>query len=148
MNIIITNKKSKEIKHFIIDALIDEDKKNYHIKGLNKKLIIKKEHVDIYFTTDLIEQIATKENDEEKTVYKQTISDIHLAPIYNGESVGSIDDVDKITVKRIREKYAETDELKILRLKLSGESELFDKYHQEVELIRKESSDFKKIYFP
>lgn len=148
MNLAIFKKGSNKVDLFILDCI----QTGNNFAGSNIKAHgLKDRHYDFVWTNDMVEPITEKQDEKQqgivqKMTYAKGRKDITPAPVYNGKSVGSRKDVNKIVVEQIRKKYSTNDELKILRLKSSGASD-FGAYTSYVNQVVSEAKEFKDIHF-
>lgn len=79
---------------------------------------------------------------------KQKVSQFAEARRFNSKVVSTREDVNEVTQERIKEKYSLEDELKILRLKLSGDTADWSIYITDIEILIEEGKQFKDENFP
>jgi len=138
MNIAIVKKETGSIKYFILDCI----KTGNNYSGSNIKLAgMKPIHWDFIWTNDILKF------DEETQAWDKTVEEINICPVFKGEFVGSIKDVNDIVKKEIRKVYPLETEFKILRTKFAGFESDFEVYNNFIEKIRKDASKFKKEHF-
>ena len=143
MNCIVYVKETKQIIFYIKDCVI---KDNSILVGSNMKIHgINLNKFSLLFTEENIKVIN---NDDNVITLSKPLDKINPAPIFEGIFVGSREEVNKIIKKKIREQYSLEDELKILRMKLSGTSNGFTKYRTFIEDLIQQGQDFKDTYFP
>ena len=137
-NCAISIKGSDIITHFITDCI----QSNRDFKGSNISLYGLKDRLfDVTWTTT----IPTPIFDSVGNIigYNKKVSDLVRANEHNGIVVDDYEGVDRVTKDKIKKKYTIEDEIKILRLKLTGDSKLFDEYNKFVNDTVNEAKLFK-----
>ena len=130
-NCAIYKKGSDEITFFIRDCV--QTGRNF--KGSKGGAYGVKEHL---FDTKWTEDIA-KPGDSVKALRE--------ALRYEGQVVSTPEDVNRVTRNLIAEKYPDSDEKKILRMKLAGDNTLWDEYQNYVDGLVSKGRKFKKKHF-
>jgi len=118
-NCAIFEKGSDRITYFIRDCI----QSGRDFRGSNMSVTGVKEHLfDTLWTDDDGEQGGS-------------VKALTEAKRYQGRVVSNEDDVDRVTRELIREKYPVEEEMKVLRLKLSGDDTGWEDYREFAEQI-------------
>jgi len=142
-NCAIYVKDTDEITYFIRDCI----QTGMDFRGSNGSATGVKEHLfDVMWTDDLAEPIFDSEG--KQTGYNKRVSELSEAKRYQGRVVSTKEDVDRVTLELIAEKYPANEETKLLRLKLSGAADReFTDYHSFVDDLVKQGREFKAREF-
>ena len=154
MNVAIYSKKGNTIGRFLRNAT-GEVLPNGQVKITTNKgsrNTVKTSHFGIIWTLENLEPTEFDENGSPS--YFGKVSDIKPAPEIDGVFVGGTKDVNKLSVKKIREKYSLDDELKLQRLaidKLLKAAKIkpngWAEYNADVEKIIATGETCKKAHF-
>ena len=154
MNVAIYGKKSDKIGRFFRNAT-GEVLPNGQVKiktDRGSSVTVKTSYFGLVWTLENLEPTEFDENGIPSCFGK--VSDIKPAPEIDGVFVGSAKDVNKLSVKKIREKYSLDDELKLQRLaidKLLKAAKIkpngWAEYNADVEKIIATGETCKKAHF-
>ena len=141
-NCAIYQKGSDQITYFIRDCI----QAGRDFRGSNGSVTGVKEHLfDTKWTEDMAEHIPSP--DSSKVLFDRKVSELTEALRYEGHVVSTAEDVNAVTRALIAERYPDSDEKKIHRLKLAGDETGWKDYQEYVDGLVQKGRKFKEEHF-
>jgi len=113
-NLILYKKGTDTIYYFLKDC----KQKNNIFKGLDKKVTVNLDKFNLKWTTETID--PSKSSLGAKDKYDKLVSQVASLVTFEGEVVDTIEEVEDFALKKIRSRYSEVEEFKILRGKINS----------------------------